>query len=150
MKINPFGMTEKYKEYKIKFLGTPHLYEIYKDENYITAVPTLSEVKRYINEGIIEEIMKSKIKKNPPYGYGREYDNPMKQDDMARALHTINYTFNTINKHVTVGGEAGQFHVYVTDLSTDDIIRTWGPISKDSATYILLGMLETIKIVRYE
>ena len=76
--------------------------------------------------------------------------NPMKQDDIARALHTINFTFNEVDKHVTVGGEAGQFHVYITDLRTDDIIRTWGPISKDAATYILLGILETIKIVRYE
>lgn len=161
MKNNPMGITKNYKGYDILFLDKLHMYEVHKNGQYKFCKPTLQMVKDTI-DGVTTQVMKQakmetackmnpkRLKKNTPYGYGKEYDNPMKQDDMSRALHTINYTFNTVDKHVSIGGEGGMFNVYVTDLGTDDIIRTWGPINKDAVTYILLGMLETIKIVRYE
>lgn len=125
------------------------MYEVYKDNEYCTAKPSLAMTKAYIDR--YEDEMKKTARRNPPYGYGREWeDNPPRQDDLNRALNTINHTFNMVGKHVTVGGEGGQYNVYVTDTFSDDIIRTWGPISKDAATYIITGMLETIKIVRYE
>lgn len=93
------------------------------------------------------------MKKNPAYGYGAfDYDdNPPRFDDLSRALNTINTHYNLGGKHVTVAVDGpSECYVQITDNVTDDIIKAYGPFSRDGAILVVTGMLEVVRNLRYE